>query len=162
MTILFSGLSAGLFFAWTFTVIPGTRRLPDLAYLQTMQFINRYIRNPVFFLIFFGTALLLPLTTFLLFRAGAMADGGWQAAASGLYLSGVIGVTVFSNVPLNNRLDRVKTEECSLPALQEARSEYEKPWNRSNSIRTFSSILAFSLVIFQYYFLSGAGQDCFR
>lgn len=44
---LLTGLSAGLFYAWAVSVIPGTRKVTDMIYLETMQSINRAIRNPL-------------------------------------------------------------------------------------------------------------------
>ncbi|MFV2061738.1 MAG: DUF1772 domain-containing protein, partial [Gammaproteobacteria bacterium] len=64
ITILFSAimttaLSAGLFYAWTISVIPGLRNIPNRSYLEAMQSINRAILNPGFFIIFFGALILM-------------------------------------------------------------------------------------------------------
>ena len=44
-TLILTGLSAGFFYAWQVSVIPGTKRVVDLTYLETMQSINRAILN---------------------------------------------------------------------------------------------------------------------
>ena len=66
--VVLTGLSAGLFCAWSVSVIPGTKRVADLAYLETMQSINRAILNPVFFLIFFGSVVLLSISSIYHFK----------------------------------------------------------------------------------------------
>lgn len=79
--IALTGLSAGLFYAWSVSVIPGTRKIPDPVYLETMQSINRAILNPAFFLIFFGSPLALGISTF------QQVGGGW---AFGLLLGATL------------------------------------------------------------------------
>ena len=68
--VMLTGLSAGLFYAWAVSVIPGTKRVPDTVYLETMQAINRAILNPAFYLIFFGSLFLLVVSTIQQFQAG--------------------------------------------------------------------------------------------
>src|SRR5438105_15298485 len=63
-----TALIAGLFYAYSCSVNPGLGRLPDNEYLAAMQSINRAILNPVFFMSFMGTLLLLPLSTYLHYR----------------------------------------------------------------------------------------------
>lgn len=53
-TVILTGLSAGFFYAWSVSVIPGTQHISDTSYLQAMQSINRAILNPLFFVVFFG------------------------------------------------------------------------------------------------------------
>lgn len=150
ISLLATGLSAGLFFAWTFSVIPGLIRVDDATYLRAMQSINRYIQNPWFFIAFMGPVILIPLTAFLTYRDGQAGTSAWMAGAAVIYLVGVFGVTMLSNVPMNNQLDQVELAESTSSALQEVRADYEKPWNRSNSIRTFASVLAFALLAFAF------------
>ena len=64
VSIVLTGLSAGLFYAWSVSVIPGTQKIENLTYLNTMQSINREILNPWFFLIFFGSLITLLGSTY--------------------------------------------------------------------------------------------------
>ncbi|CAE7470434.1 unnamed protein product, partial [Symbiodinium microadriaticum] len=57
------------FYAWSVSVIPGTKRLADLTYLESMQSINRAILNPAFFVVFFGSMILLWLVTYQSYSA---------------------------------------------------------------------------------------------
>ena len=40
-TVVLTGLSAGFFYAWSVSVIPGTQKIAHSAYLESMQSINR-------------------------------------------------------------------------------------------------------------------------
>lgn len=55
ITALLNALSTGFFFAWSVSVILGTKKVGHLTYLETMQSINREILNPLFFIVFFGS-----------------------------------------------------------------------------------------------------------
>jgi uncharacterized membrane protein len=68
LTALCNALMAGIFFAFSISVMPGFAKLNDLSFIQSMQMINRAIQNPVFFFVFFGILLLLPLSTFLYYQ----------------------------------------------------------------------------------------------
>jgi uncharacterized membrane protein len=139
--ILLTGLSAGLFYAWQVSVIPGTRKVIDITYLESMQSINRAILNPAFYLIFMGSPLLLAISTFQHYRAGM--PFGWLLAATVIYLSGTFGVTVFGNVPLNDTLEALNLADLTDHEIITFRKSYEKRWNQLHLIRTVFSVLAF-------------------
>jgi len=141
LAITLTGLSAGLFYAWAVSVIPGTRRVVDLTYLETMQSINRAILNPAFFLIFFGSLLLLIVSTVQQYQQGSTF---WLLLAAALtYLIGTFGVTAFGNVPLNDALDVLELGELSQEIIASTRKNYEAKWNRLHMIRTVFSVLSF-------------------
>jgi uncharacterized membrane protein len=99
-----SGLMAGVFLAFSTSVMPGLRQLVPADGAAAMQQMNRAIRGPLFGVVFGGTALCC-----LLLVVGAPLSGrggtAWIVAGALLYLAGSIGLTVVANVPLNNRLD---------------------------------------------------------
>ena len=68
ITVLLNALSTGFFFAWSVSVILGTKKVGHLTYLETMQSINREILNPLFFIVFFGNLIALGITTYLQFN----------------------------------------------------------------------------------------------
>jgi uncharacterized membrane protein len=65
ITAVLAALIAGLFYAYSCSVVLGLGKLSDAEYLRAMQNINREILNPVF-LSFMGTAIFLPVSTFFL------------------------------------------------------------------------------------------------
>lgn len=139
--IVLTGLSAGLFYAWSVSVIPGTKRVSDLTYLETMQSINRAILNPAFYLIFFGSLVALAASTVQNFSS--QLTFGFLLAATLLYLIGTFGVTAWGNVPLNNGLDVLEWAELGAEEIAETRRQYEGPWNRLHLIRTVCAVLSF-------------------
>ncbi|MCB0662057.1 MAG: DUF1772 domain-containing protein [Saprospiraceae bacterium] len=145
-TIILTGLSAGFFVAWQVSVIPGTLKVTDSVYMSTMQSINRAILNPTFFTIFFGSNLLLALSSIYLFNGDRMAFW-WMLFATVTYLLGTLGVTALGNVPLNDQLDLLNLAEMPDESLQEFRKYYEIKWNRLHLIRTIFSVLSFILAL---------------
>ena len=142
-TVILTGLSAGFFYAWAVSVIPGTRKVTDEVYLATMQSINRAILNPAFFLIFFGSLFFLAISTVQQMQSGLTF---WLLLAATLtYLAGTLAVTSFGNVPLNNTLDVIQLSETSIKQMAEIREQYEFKWNRLHTIRTVFAVLSFAL-----------------
>ncbi|WP_421812306.1 DUF1772 domain-containing protein [Flagellimonas sp.] len=145
-SVALTGLSAGLFYAWSVSVIPGTLKISDQSYLETMQSINRAILNPLFFLVFFGSIVALGAATSYHIRTDKLAFG-LLLASSLLYLFGTLGVTGLGNVPLNNELEAMDLSALGLEKLKTFRSYYETQWNRLHVIRTFCAIGSFLLVV---------------
>ncbi len=92
--IVSSGLMAGLLYGWAVSVIPGLRRIPDTAYITTMQNINRAIINPAFIVPFMGLPVALTAGAIARFRAGDTRRGWLMAGAAATYATGVLGVTI--------------------------------------------------------------------
>ena len=143
-SVILTGLSAGLFYAWSVSVIPGTQKLADPTYLETMQSINRAILNPRFFLIFFGSVVFLSIASIYQFHISKMTF--WlMLSASIFYLFGTVGVTALGNVPLNDQLDLLKLAELDSDKIEAFRAFYETNWNRLHLIRTVFAVMAFML-----------------
>ncbi|GAA4270460.1 DUF1772 domain-containing protein [Hyunsoonleella aestuarii] len=145
LSILFTGLTAGLCFTWSNAVTPGIGRLDSLTFLKSFQSMNRVIINGQFIIVFFAPVILLFLNTYL-FKGNNTSFWLFLIAAI-LFFVGIGLVTIFGNVPLNEVLDKSNLEALSTVELQELRNKFEQPWNRWHSIRTLSSFSAFVLLI---------------
>ncbi len=103
LTTVGAAIMAGLLFAFSNFVMRALAQLPPAAGMDAMQRINVLIINPLFLLVFMGTAL-----GALVLLLGAMPYRGSAQrvllCGSLCYLVGVIGVTAACNVPLNNVL----------------------------------------------------------
>ena len=144
-SIVAGGLMAGLLYAWTVSVLPGTRRVPDTTYITTMQSINRAIINPAFIIPFMGIPVLLIATAIMQFRAGDSRRGSLLVSAAATYVVGVLGVTIGGNIPLNDALDAFDLTGSSEQAIADRRHSYETPWNRWHYLRTAASVASFTL-----------------
>lgn len=145
ISIVSSGLAAGLLFGWLVSVIPGTRRVGDRTYVETMQTINVAIINPAFLVPFMLTPLFLGIAAVAQYRAGNVRRAWMLGSAAGTYLVGVLGVTIGRNIPLNDALDAVDLVGASDDAVAAERRSYERPWNRWHAVRTVASIAVLAL-----------------
>lgn len=145
ITTLMPGLMAGLFFAWSSSVMPGLARLSDAEFVSSMQSMNHAIQNPLFFNCFFGAALLLPISSYVYHASGRVF--GFLLAATLVYWIGVMGVTIFGNVPLNQRLEAFGLTTTTPDECKALRDSFEKPWNRLNYVRTLASATTLLLTI---------------
>jgi uncharacterized membrane protein len=146
-TAFTTALIAGLFYAWSCSVIPGLGKLSDANYLLAMQSINREILNPLFFMSFMGTLFLLPLSTWLQYNPFTPVRFYLLLGATIVYGAGTFGVTIFGNVPLNNALDAFHIQPDSTETLSQQRALFEKPWNQLHAIRTIANVIALILVL---------------
>lgn len=144
ITAVLTALIAGLFYAYSCSVVLGLRKLTDMEYLKAMQNINREILNPVFFLSFMGTAVLLPMSAFVFRGQPAFV---FLLLAALAYLIGVFGVTVAGNVPMNDILDKFDISGSTSEAIKQMRENFESRWNFLNNIRTGFSVISIVLVV---------------
>jgi len=144
--VLLTGLSAGLCFTWSNAITPGIGRLDDFRYLSAFQQMNRSIINPLFILVFFGP-FFLGLIDLYLFKNASSSMICLLMAGIAFYFFGVLLVTMFGNVPLNDLLDQTDLSKSSLGDLNLLRDRFEMKWNRLHLIRTISSVISFLLLI---------------
>ena len=132
--LLGSAIIGGVFFAFSSFVMPALYRLPGNEGLRAMQSINKVVINPWFMTPFLGTTIL-SLAIIILSTAGKCSF--LAATGPALYIFGVFMVTAFGNVPLNNQLETMATEQERVFW----KSYYHK-WTSLNHIRTLASILS--------------------
>lgn len=141
-----SGLLAGLLYAFHVAVVPALRSMTGAQHIVAMQAINEKIKNPVFFLSFFGPTALLPLAAYLHRDASVFP---LLVIAAALHIVGANGVTIAGNLPLNARLDEHHIDQLSEAEADQIRNTFQgpgTPWMRLHAIRSLSSIAATTLV----------------
>lgn len=146
LTALATALITGLLYSYSVSVNPGLAKMNDAGYLTAMQHINKAILNPLFFLSFFGTLLLLPLSCYLNYQPSSVKFYLLLGAAV-VYTVGMIGVTIFGNIPLNNMLEKYDVANASPAQLTAMRSAFETKWNMFHTIRTVASFISLVLVL---------------
>ncbi len=149
ITVLLNALSTGFFFAWSVSVVLGTKKVGDFTYLESMQSINKEILNPAFFIVFFGSLIMLAISASLQFNNKLMF--GLVLASAIIYLIGAFCITAFGNVPLNNELEALNITKLSILELKNFRTYYESAWNQYHNIRTISSLISFILLLISIF-----------
>ena len=144
LATLTTGLAAGVFYAWSVTVVPGLADLPDASYVASMNAMTGRIANPLFFASFLGAVPFLVLALALHLRPPRRSSGRFWLVASAcvLYIVGGFLVTMVVGAPMAYQLTTVDPEAPGR-VLAEAREAYEGTWNFWNWVRTLFSTLAF-------------------
>ncbi len=145
ISIVLTGLAAGLFYSYACSVTSALGKLPDRAYVMTFQSINTAILNAWFFTSFMGSLIALPLAAWLSYRADAHFSFWLLLSATAMYGVGVFGVTIFGNVPLNNMIARFNIDTATAADISSLRGRFEAPWNKLNLIRTIAAVSSFLL-----------------
>ena len=147
LTTTTTALIAGLLYGYSCSVNLGLGQLPDAEYISAMQSINRAIQNPLFFISFMGTLLLLPLSTYLHYGQPISTRFWLLLAATVVYIVGVIGVTALGNIPLNTLLEGFNLKSASAETMESERAKFEGAWNQFHSIRTVAAVVSLVLTI---------------
>lgn len=138
------GLIAGLYFAFSTSIMTALGRIDQAAGIAAMNSINVEIVRSLFMPVFLGTTVsCAALVVMGLLRmsepgAAAMMIGG------GAYVIGMFVVTAVFNVPLNNALAAVQP---SSPEAASVWAIYLKDWTFWNHVRTIASLGASVLFV---------------
>ena len=147
ITVVTTGLIAGLFYSWSCSVTLGLARVSDNTYVEAFQQMNRAILNPAFFVIFLGTAILLPVSVWLNYTPGTNTRFWWLVGASAFYLMGVFGVTMVGNVPMNDALDKFQLASATAQEISAQRAVFEVRWNNLNLVRAACATIALIMLV---------------
>ncbi len=139
-----AGLVAGIFFAFSAFIMTALGRLPPDGGISAMQSINVAVLNPVFFFVFFGTAVAALILAIASFAGWSPSRSPYLLVGALLYLAGTIFVTVACNVPLNNRLAATSAKSTEGASVWET---YLSAWTAWNHVRTIAALAVCALFI---------------
>lgn len=146
LTLLGSGVMAGLFFAYSNSVMPALAKMPGPQGITAMNHINLVIQNPLFLTIFMGTAVLAVILVGAAFL-GWTAKPVWVLIGSVLYLAGNIAVTFAINVPMNEALATVGAEGPDSAAVWATVLDRWVFWNHVRAAACTGALVAFAMAL---------------
>ncbi|MEC9346494.1 MAG: anthrone oxygenase family protein [Pseudomonadota bacterium] len=142
--MLMTALMAGFFLAFSICVMWGLDDVAPAAAIEAMQGINRAVRNPVFFVLFFLTPFVGAIAALLALRARKAGTALLLLLGAVVYAGGVIVPTAVVNVPMNEALAALgAVPAADAPAIWR---DYSDRWTAWNHLRTALNILALLLV----------------
>ncbi|MBB3036723.1 DUF1772 domain-containing protein [Hoyosella altamirensis] len=135
-----TGLSAGVFFAYSCSVMLALRTVPDRIFIDVMQRINNAIVNPWFLSVYIGSAPLIVVSVALLAFSGTAGPAVAAGLALLLYATTML-ITGRVNIPLNVELEAADPDD-NAEHLRSARAHFEPRWIRFNLVRTATACAA--------------------
>jgi uncharacterized membrane protein len=142
LAALGSGLIAGVFFAFSTSIMKALGRLPSAEGVAAMQSINVVIINPAFLGVFLGTGLACLILSVVSLLRWQPPGSAYLLAGALLYLIGSLLVTMVLNVPMNNAL----AAEPPADSL-DLWTNYLTNWTFWNHIRTAASLASMAAFI---------------
>jgi uncharacterized membrane protein len=139
-----AGLVAGIFFAFSAFIMTALGRLAPEGGISAMQSINVAVLNPLFFFVFFGTAVAALILAIAAIAGWSPSRSTYLLAGALLYLAGTIFVTMAFNVPLNNKLAATGAKSTEGTSLWKT---YLSAWTAWNHVRTIAALAACALFI---------------
>ena len=134
-----SGIMAGIFFAFSNSIMASLAKIPAPSGIAAMQSINIVIVNPLFMLVFLGPAALSVVLLNAAVWGWGDLENAWLFAGSVLYLVGSIVVTGAFNIPRNNALDKLSPDGAESAAYW---TRFLSEWTTWNHVRTAACIAA--------------------
>lgn len=136
------GIMTGFFYTYSFNVNLAMLAVDGATYATVQSLFNQNVRHPIFFVCFFGGAVVPVLAlacNWRRYRSVAF----WMVALAGLlYLAGVVAFTAQVNLPLN-----AYTESWNPVALPADWVATRDAWNRANAVRMSVALAAFLLCV---------------
>ena len=139
MTTLGSGLIAGVFFAFSSFVMKALARLPSTQGIAAMQSINVVVINRWFLGAFVGTAAACVLLVVVSLTMWHATSAAYLLIGGALYLVGTFLVTIGFNVPRNDALAIVKSNDVNAESIW---ARYVSSWTTWNHVRTVAALAA--------------------
>jgi uncharacterized membrane protein len=139
LVILGTGMMAGVFLAFSTFIMAALARVSPPSGISAMQMININVINPIFMLVLFGTAILCLVFVYVSMRHGFSAQVIRLIIGSAFYIFGVIGITMFANVPLNDALRGINPLSA---ASSEFWPRYLQSWTFWNHVRCIAAIVS--------------------
>ncbi|WP_245746411.1 anthrone oxygenase family protein [Nocardia altamirensis] len=134
-----TALTAGVFFDFSFVIMPGLRELPAAQGIEAMQAFNRTAVTPPLMLLMFGTA---ALCVVVMVRA-VMKWDRWSSplilAAVAAFLLAVVLITGGANVPVSAKVDAL------VPSAADSAARWDDlftQWVWWNHARVLTSVAA--------------------
>jgi uncharacterized membrane protein len=144
LAIIGSGLTAGIFYAFSTFVMAALARIPPEQGIAAMNSINITVINPWFFAVFFGTPIVCAILFIMALLKWSEPGAAVIMAASVIYIVGSLAVTMVFNVPLNNELAAITSASGEGGALW---TRYIRDWTFWNTVRTAAPLSAMALFI---------------
>lgn len=152
LSLLLSGAIFGFFYAWVCSTMWGLDTLNPNVAIMAMNAMNISVRNGVFMPAFFGTPVVLILTTLVAFLAGQRKVALLIGLASVIYVLGAFVPTAAINVPMNIELETYSPPLIASDA-EAIWAEYSPRWQFWNTFRTIVAGASMMLVAFALYVL---------
>jgi uncharacterized membrane protein len=147
-----TALIGGVCFCFGTAIMGSLQRLPAGQGAAAMNLINARIQNPLFLLIFMGTALICVALGIIAFVKDTPGKW-WLVAGAALYLVGVIIVSFAINIPMNDKLATFDPQSATGAAEW---TKYLANWTPANNVRIITAALA--VLAFGIALASGAGS----
>jgi uncharacterized membrane protein len=139
VTVIECTMMAGLYFAFSNTIMPSLAKLEPSQGILAMQTINRVILNPLFLLLFVGSAVACVVLMIFSFEKLPALNAILLIAGAVIYILGSPIVTAVFNVPLNDTLAALVPNAAG---SAEKWASYLQHWTTWNHVRTVTSVVA--------------------
>ncbi len=149
LALLGSALIGGVFFAFSSFVMKALARVPSSEGMAAMQSINVVVINPSFLGTFMGTAFLCIAVIVLVLVGDGHPGAAPFLGGAALYFAGTFLITIFGNVPLNDRLAATSVTDADAVSLWLRYLDRWTKWNHARTVAAVGSTMLFTIGLMQ-------------
>lgn len=138
ISLILAGALFGFFYAWVCSTMWGLDAADPRVAIAAMQAMNASVRNAVFFPAFFGTPVVLLITTLVLLVSTNRSSALWFGAATFFVAILGVGLTIVIHIPMNEALAEIAVPD-EIEAAQAIWNAYSPDWQFWNQMRTLAT-----------------------
>ena len=151
VSLLLSAAIFGFFYAWVCSTMWGLDGADPRVAIAAMQAMNASVRNAVFAPAFFGTPVVLLITSFILKQTNQRPAAIWFGAAFLISLFLGVVLTALIHIPMNEALALIEVPENikTARAIWQAYSPDWQFWNQARTVTTGIALLCVGMGFLQ-------------
>ena len=151
VSLLLSAAIFGFFYAWVCSTMWGLDGADPRVAIAAMQAMNASVRNAVFAPAFFGTPVVLLITSFILKQTNQRSAAIWFGAAFLISLFLGVVLTALIHIPMNEALALIEVPENikTARAIWQAYSPDWQFWNQARTVTTGIALLCVGMGFLQ-------------
>lgn len=154
-SLVCTGIMSGFIVAFAIAIMPGLNQTGSLSAVHSMNAINHAIGgSPLFFILFWGTGLLHIVWLVIVLKNLKIPFAWLVICAAGIYLCGVLFVTLRLNVPLNKEMAVLDLTISRNDLLAGDILERWIFWNQMRAVSSLMSVLLLAIYLRAIYFLN--------
>ena len=151
--LLMFGLMAGIFYVFSVSVAAGSGAIAPQEAIRIMQVVKYALRSSAIIIIFFLTPFAALAVALLAYSARQLSAALLLVAATGIYVVGVMGVTLVYNAPLLRDLS-IDPLASRVDVAMQLRF-FSQSWIGWNNVRVAASLIAFVIGSFALFSAPG-------
>ncbi|WP_378730299.1 DUF1772 domain-containing protein [Nocardia brasiliensis] len=145
--VIATAINGGVFFDFSFVVMPGLRELPAAQGITAMQAFDRTAVTPPLMLMMFATAALCVVLIVRSITTWSSASAPWTLAAAIAFLLAAVVITGAANVPISASIDALDPSSTAAHTRWDHLYTQWIWWNHARTLTSIAAAIGFAIAL---------------